>query len=272
MPLNPDSWKQHTLNLEPGRSLRTNHECGEGNVLLVKNEGNKFSAFCFRCNEPGTIKGPEETIAQKLARVEALRSVDTVFQRQAELPEPRTTKVADWPPLARLWFYKAGLSSADIGRLGAYYHAPTRRVVLPVMREARCLFWQARALENGQFPKYMAPDTDKAYPKWGSADAVTLTEDILSAYKVGLVGEGWSMLGTSLPDALLSELMRRRCPVNVWLDNDLPPVHPVNRGQIAAEKVGKKLRAVGLTVRNIVSPRDPKLIQLAEIEDYIKWK
>lgn len=135
------------------------------------------------------------------------------------------------------------------------------------------MFWQARAIEPGQTPKYLAPDVNKSrvIPKWGKAGDVTLTEDILSAYKVGLVGEGWCMMGTSLSPHLLSELMRRRCRVNVWLDNDLPPVFPVNRGQIAAAKVGKTLRAMGLTVRNIVAPRDPKLMTRAEIEELTTW-
>lgn len=235
-------------------------------------EGNTYRAFCFRCNEPGTIKGPEESLAQKLARIEALRSADQQYQAGADLPLPRLSAVAEWPDLARLWFYKAGLSAEDIGKLGAYYHAPTRRVVLPVMQGGRCVFWQARALDKGHSPKYMAPDVDKArvLPRWGTAASVTLTEDILSAYKVGLVGEGWCLMGTSLSAHTLSELMRRRCRVNVWLDNDLPPVHPVNRGQIAAARVGKQLRAMGLTVRNIVAPRDPKLMSRADIKELIE--
>lgn len=272
MALNPDSWKRFTEDLEPGRSCRVDHDCGGGRTLSVTNEGSRFKAWCHRCNEGGQIKGPEESLTQKLARIAVLQSADIASRGSTDLPEPRVTTVADWPDLARLWFYRAGLSAADIGRLGAYYHPPTRRVVLPVMQQSVCRFWQARALERGQVPKYLAPDVEKAYPKWGESRDVTLTEDILSAYKVGLVGEGWCMLGTSLPDQLLGDLMRRRCRVNVWLDNDLPPLHPVNRGQIAAAKVGAKLRAMGLETRNIVSPRDPKLMTRAEIKELLSWK
>jgi len=106
---------------------------------------------------------------------------------------------------------------------------------------------------------------DKVYPRYGQADRITLTEDILSAYKVGKVAEGWCMLGTSLPHELMAAILRSGKAVNVWLDNDLPPVHQVNRGQMAAVKVLKQLRAAGVSVRNIVTDRDPKLIPLDEI-------
>lgn len=73
------------------------------------------------------------------------------------------------------------------------------------------------------------------------------------------------MLGTALPHELLARILRSDKPVNVWFDNDLPPLHLLNRGQIAAIKVVKQLRALGVEVRNIVTDKDPKLIHLDEI-------
>lgn len=121
------------------------------------------------------------------------------------------------------------------------------------------------------FPKYLGPDMGKsrAIPKWGSAPTIVLTEDILSAYKVGLDHEGWAMLGTSLSDHHLSELMKTGKPVDVWLDNDLPPKHLINRGQVAAKKVLARLRAVGIPARNIVSTKDPKLMSRVEIKELL---
>lgn len=268
--LSPASWSAHAAGLEPGRSKRVNHDCGDGRTLLVTRQGNDYKAYCFRCNEPGFIRGPEETMAEKLARLSEVRAAEAHMGR-AELPTPMVREVADWPNDAALWFYRAGLSKHDIGRLGAYYHAPSGRVVLPLLKDGDVVFWQARSLKADQLPKYMAPDVDKTrvLPKYGSAGRITLTEDILSAYKVGSVGEGWCLMGTSLSPFVLAQLMHRRCPVNVWLDNDLPPKHRVNRGQIAALKVVKQLRAMGLEVRNIVAPRDPKLMSRAEIEELI---
>lgn len=43
----------------------------------------------------------------------------------------------------------------------------------------------------------------------------------------------------------------------------------MNRGQIAAQKVLKTLRSVGIECRNIIAPRDPKLMTYEEIKELI---
>jgi len=100
-------------------------------------------------------------------------------------------------------------------------------------------------------------------PRYGTAEDVTLTEDLLSAYKVGRVGEGWCLLGTRAGPGLLAALMARRpTRVNVWLDPD-------RAGERSAAKLNASLRGFGFTVRNIHSARDPKRHTLAEIKEYL---
>lgn len=201
----------------------------------------------------------------RIARLAKAKEADASISG-ADLPEPRVTVVKDWPLKAQLWFFKAGLGTHDIGKIGAYYHEASGRVVLPVPG-----FWQARALNPGQVPKYMAPNVDKSkvLTKYGSSERITLVEDILSAYKVGQVGEGWSMLGTNLSPHTLLMLLKSGKAVNVWLDNDLQPVHTLNRGQIAATKVMKTLRSMGIPCRNIIAPRDPKLMTYEDIRNLL---
>ena len=62
----------------------------------------------------------------------AAQAADNKVSVSVELPAPAVRVWADWPAASRLWLLKAGLSSADLPRLGAYYHPPTDRVVLPV--------------------------------------------------------------------------------------------------------------------------------------------
>lgn len=261
------SWRHHADSLEDGRSRRVNHDCGEGRTLRVSREGGKLRAWCHRCNDGG-FDQLVEALSVRIARLSERQEADAKLQAGGE-PEPKVYEVAKWPEKGRLWFYKAGLGSHDIGRLGAYYHPPSNRVVLPVLDG----FWQARALEPGQIPKYMAPDMSKAtiMPRYGAGDSITLTEDILSAYKVGQVSEAWCMMGTNLSPYMLHKLLADGRPVNVWLDNDLPPQHPVNRGQIAAKKVLKTLRAVGIKANNILAPRDPKMMTYSQIKELV-WK
>lgn len=117
----------------------------------------------------------------------------------------------------------------------------------------------------------MAPSVDKAevLPRWGSAPSPTLCEDILSAYKVGLVGEGWALMGTKLPAKVIRLLIEHGGTVNVWMDNDLPPRFPINRGQIAARKIINQLNAYGIKSRNIVSDKDPKLLFREQIKELL---
>lgn len=262
--LNPTSWVHHGEGLLDGRSIRVNHDCGEGRTLKVSQEGAKLWSWCHRCNDGGSVIRVEP-LSVRIARLAETREAEARMST-LDMPEPRVYAVSEWPTLAQLWFFKAGLGTHDIGRLGAYYHPPSKRVVLPVPG-----FWQARALNPGQFPKYMAPDVDKTLvlPQYGSSDRVTLTEDILSAYKVGQVCEGWCLMGTNLQANTLHKLLLAGKPVNVWLDNDIGPKHPVNRGQIAAVKVLKALRACGVECRNIIAPRDPKLMTYEEIKELI---
>jgi hypothetical protein len=174
---------------------------------------------------------------------------------------PQVLEVAEWPKAHRLWLYRAGFGGPEIRRLGAYYHPPTDRVVLPVYRGTQVVFWQARAADGRQ-PKYMAPSVDRSnvLPAYGQAERPTLTEDILSAFKVGMVGEGWCMMGTRVNAYAMDLLLKRGTGCNVWLDGDAA-------GQRGAAKVIKQLRAYNVPFTNIVGDRDPKLHTLAQIRE-----
>jgi DNA primase len=124
-------------------------------------------------------------------------------------------------------------------------------------------FWQARAVDGRQ-PKYLAPPSGKALiiPRWGSAADVTLTEDLLSAYKVGRVAEAWCLLGTSMSKHILNALLKRGCRVNVWLDPDAA-------GLRAATKVLAQLRGAGIEARHVLSKKDPKLMHYEQIKELL---
>lgn len=251
------------LSLEDGKSRRINHECGDGRTLRVSREGPTLRAFCHRCNDYG-IHTVEENLSDRIARLNRSAVADADLSSSAGMPEG-TANVSEWPTAARLWLAKAGLHAGDIGRLGAIYSPASGRVVLPCGRG----FWQARAIAPSHAPKYIAPNVPKHYPSYGASSRITLTEDILSAYKVGQVGEGWPMLGTALPNELLSKILASGKEVNVWLDNDLPPTHAVNRGQIAARKVMRALLGAGVACRNIVTDKDPKLMHYEQIKTLV---
>lgn len=267
MSLSPESWLPKAKALALGERQRVDHDCGPGRTLTIRHDEQGLHAFCFRCNDNGWSPPAPVPLAVRLERLKKQAVADAKVQGQVALPEPRVYSYGQWPAQCRLWLLKAGLSSADVGVLRAYYHPPSDRVVLPVLgRAGGVLFWQARAVDGRQ-PKYLAPDVGKGcvVPQFGNAAEVTLTEDLLSAYKVGTVAEGWSLLGTSMSKTALSLLVSRGCKVNVWLDPDAA-------GQRAAKKVLAAIRATGLEARNIVSLKDPKLIHRQEIKELLTWQ
>ena len=264
--LSEASWLPIAQKLALGEKLRTDHDCGPGNTLTLRHDEKGLSAWCFRCNDKGWHPPAPVPLAVRLERLKVQANADAAIQRSVALPTPQVREWVEWPLKYRLWLLKAGLSRADLPVLGAYYHPPSDRAVVPVLaRSGGLLFWQARA-EGGRQPKYLAPDVpkDRVLAQYGSANEVTLTEDLLSAYKVGSVGEGWSLLGTSISKTVLSALVERNCRVNVWLDPDPP-------GQKAAKKVLASLRAVGLEARNVISSKDPKLIHRQQIKELLSW-
>jgi hypothetical protein len=267
MALSPASWVHHTTNLRMGGGVRVDHDCGAGRTLTVRRDERGLHAFCFRCNDNGWQPPEPEPLGVRLARLAAANTEDTLACTSVGLPAPMVRSWDDWPAPARLWLLKAGLSRADLPRLGAYYHPPTNRVVLPVLVGGRVVFWQARSLDKHHLPKYLAPDVSKSsvIPQYGSADVVTLTEDILSAYKVGKVGEGWCMMGTSPSKKLLGMLAARGCKVNVWLDPDAA-------GRKAVAKILPMLRAFNIEARDIVSDCDPKLVHLSDMKELLCLK
>lgn len=204
---------------------------------------------------------PIESLADKVARLQRLSAGDDSVRglEQGSLPVPQVRSIPEWPDGAAVWLYKAGLSREDIGRLGIYYHPPSDRVVLPVGT-----YFQARAYQKGRMPKYMGPGVrpPDLIAKWGSDTVPTLTEDILSAMKVGSVSEGWAVLGTHVSDAMVAALLKRGTAVRTWLDPDAA-------GRRGAAKIIKQLRAYGLEVRDIVSERDPKLHSRSEIKEIL---
>lgn len=257
MALDNEGWLPEAKRLRVGTKRRVPHDCGDGTVMIVSHEPDKYTAWCFRCSEGGFVR-KEPTLADmvELRR----RAQEDAALRTATLPLPMTANPREWPREARLWLYRAGIHDTIIKRLGIYYHKPSQRVVLPVVEDGKVTYWQARAVMPGQKPKYLNPevDRDSVLPRFGGGPVIVLTEDYLSAAKVGRVVEGWSLLGTSLKDPVLARAVRDGRPVLVWLDPD-------EAGRSAAARITRELRAVGVQTENVVSAKDPKLLCLQEI-------
>lgn len=269
MALERKTWIDLTAQVPDKGKRRFDHVCGPGRTLIITNDLGKYRAWCFRCVD-GDSYERQRSLEELSASLRRREQADALCSRVPSPPTPATHNVDEWPREAQLWFFKAGLSRADIGALGAYYHAPSGRVVLPVTgANGSGSWWQARAIEKGQIPKYLGPedsDRSRVCPRYGTGSRLVLTEDILSAYKIGKAQAsvaGWCMMGVALQPWVLAQILKGTYDeVLVWLDPDPP-------GQRAARRVLRELRLFGVSCRNIVSKRDPKNHSISEIKEYV---
>jgi DNA primase len=260
-------WLAAAQALPEGGRGRINHTCGEGRTLLIKHERDRWSSYCFRCDEPGIEQKPTESWQERLERLTREQGMDAALRRSVALPGPPEFDVQQWPAAARVWLYKAGIGRPEIEELGAYWHRPTGRLVLPIFEGEQLIYWQARDVSwtrASKRAKYVNPDVDKQrlVAKYGRGNPLVLTEDVLSAFRVGQVTEAWSLLGTSLSDPVAASIKTSR-PVRVWLDPD-------PAGRKAARTITQQLRSQGLDAQRIEARADPKLLSRREIEHHLR--
>lgn len=247
-----------------GGKDKVEHDCGPGRPLVIWHRDDGWSAYCHRCHDKLFKPKPLPTLQERLDAKQREAAAVAAVERDTRPPQPAVFDVQEWPSEARLWLYKAGLTVAEIQALGCYYHPPTKRVVLPVVERGAVTFWQARCI-FGNGPKYlsMPGGRERCLPLYGEGHAVTLTEDILSAYKISTAGHrALSLMGTSLLPVAFDWIIKHKPVVNIWLDPD-------GAGQRAASQIRDQLALVGISSRRIMSPRDPKLHSKPGIRDLL---
>ena len=193
-------------------------------------------------------------------------------QRDKELAEQQSATVRlprdfslDIPEEGRLWLYKASITPHMARQAGIGYSEYFKRVVIPVYQGSELVYFQARALYKDQQPKYINPKVDRSaigywvIPEGGSYETLVLTEDILSAMRVGAFVPALSPLGTSLSVSLANRIAEYK-QVITWLDPD-------PAGEDGAHNMRKMLKLIGVQTRDIVSKADPKNLSDGEI----KW-
>lgn len=261
--LDPQSWLPQAQELTLGQRRRVDHDCGTGRTMVVAATPEGWNAYCWRCSDKGFKPAPTPSLAERIARLKEKEAVDDDARRTLAPPLPADFNPSDWPLYARVWLYRAGLSNDSINAAGLYYNGRLDRVVLPVFQMGKLVYWQARGFDKGR-AKYINPSVDKSKlaARFGSGDTLVLTEDFLSAVRVGEVTEAWSILGTALSDALAADIAAAKKPVAIWLDPD-------GAGRKARGKILRTLSLLGVDARIIRTDTDPKLYSLEEITNHV---
>lgn len=259
------SWLPKAQELVPdiGQRSITEHDCGPGKKLIVENKAEGFSAWCYRCSDKGWFSHPQPSLQERIARLRKVHEAEQNAEATAAPPLPGVEDPSLWPLHARVWLYKAGFHNDSIrNTLGAYYHERLDRVVLPVISGGVCVYWQARGFDPER-PKYLNPPIDKPLAYYGEGDSLVLTEDILSAARVGQVTQGCAILGTSLDDRAARAISNSCRRALLWFDDD-------HAGRKARASVRRTLGQLGVETTIIRSSLDPKYYSTKQIEEFIQ--
>lgn len=212
-------WLEAAQQLPLGYKKRIRHDCSEDKSLIVSHNENGYSAYCFRCGNVGF----EGHGYRNLAELERVRDLNLIAQEEVSRDLPKDM-VLQIPPEHSGWLARAGIGPARALHHGIGWSDRLQRIVMPLYDRGVLQYWQARAVVRGQSPKYINPSVSKSdllYSVLPSTDKsiVVVTEDILSAIRVGRHVPACSILGTKTSEAQAVALAEYD-KVVYWLDPD----------------------------------------------------
>ena len=248
--------------LSVGQRTRREHSCGDGRTLIVSRDGKGISAYCFRCHAKGWVPD-ERSLAERIQALSQAQEQDQVAAASIELPGPGKMDTQDWPDEPLLWLFKAGFSRDEIKGLGWYWNPRMQRVILPVRdHTGKVIYWQGRGFDSSRSKAINPPvNREGLVAQYGMGTAwVALTEDILSAAKVGGVegAAAWALLGTVLSYSTALSLAALGRPVLLMLDDD-------PAGRRGAAEASKTLSLLGVRHKQVYFGRDAKLVPRSTI-------
>jgi hypothetical protein len=244
--------------MSTGQSRKIPHDgCSESNALSISMEVDGFVCYCFKCGGKGFLAHEDSTFRDRKRREKERAAYLLAKESQSfDLPSDATYNL-DTAAIA--WLGRGGWGNDLIQRYRPQWSESL----------GRCLFsiepvgYIARAVFKDQFPKYLAkgPCGGGLYWKSGFINKrVCLTEDILSAGRVGEVYPAMAMLGT---DSFNWDIIMKCTEVVIWSDGDAG-------GDKARMKIHKVLDWVDTRVIDVRTPKDPKAYTKKQIIQHMK--
>lgn len=235
--------------------------CGADASQIVSHNDRGYSRYCFRCKENAfEAHGLRSISLLDHARMSRI----ITDMHDLKLPDDFTHDV---PTKAALWYYRFGISAEVARSYGIGYTPGLHRVVIPVYEDGALVTMQMRAVDKFTQPKYLNPSgkhMQRCLFESGVSNGVTvITEDILSAIKVGRVHHATSILGTNMSDVRALKIAQKNHVALIWLDGDKAGIE----GAIHARN---QLLMQNVEVHMIRTPKDPKTYSLDEIRRIIQ--
>lgn len=241
--------------------------CSQSASMIVSHTLQGYRAHCFRDSAHSGFV-PKGLLSTK--------EVQSILSATSELRHSKAPSLSGCSSIdkthtkALKWLLSAGISFRLISSYGLMWHAATCRVVLPIHDHADELIATVSRDVSGLkgVPKYLERTKDnrtdvvfKADPSLALRDSlysangrtVCITEDILSAIRVGRLAHACALLGTTCSAGQALALIKDGyTSVYLWLDGD-------KAGRVGSLRIKRTLSLAGLDVQVIRTPKDPKL-------------
>ena len=271
MKLNQQEILQHNpelLRLRDGEQTNINHiNCPAGRDskkrLYVRKKDGSLLFFCHHCQSGAAKHGKKRYIRDR-----------PMVQTAWDLKLPADMKPGSTMHVSgTAWLYRYSITLAERELYNIGWSETVGRVILPVYDQAGTLtaYQARRVLPHDHMPKYLTSKNKGCrFPlflgtKQTKTDTVVLTEDILSAIKVGRQCQAAALLGVNLTrdnrNALLAEGFTKFV---VWLDDDNPAVRKAQRDIVRSiEPFATVVKVTGHTC-------DPKDMQDEQIKSILQ--
>lgn len=250
--------------------------CGNSPSMIIEKSRTGLRAFCFRSADHGGFI----PIQLSLADLEQYRREIRELTSKPYVMPSLTGVAASSGSMS--WLLKAGIGERLWTIYGIGYAEKLDRCVIPVTWKGSTTGFIARSLDPRQQPKYLTRFKDDKLKYFYSRDLggparhkakletgldLVLTEDALSAIRVGEQVQSAGLLGTTLGGReaqLWSDLALCDNPtIGLWLDPDAA-------GKRKRTEIRRQLILMGADVRIINSDRDPKYYNDDQILEFLK--
>lgn len=244
-------------------TARVNHNengcIGDSDSCVIRNEGGRISAKCYRCGGWQVIDSPS------FAKVGVMPSARKV----AALPSDCVPAWHMMPSIKRDWLYSAHIDEARCSSIGMQWSERTKRLYIPA-RNPYQQWWVGRSWEPNE-PRYktIATFKDSCFGisfvnRDRLSDRIWIVEDLLSMYRVVEAGNDcMALCTTTISDkaiAMLAKLGYNKATLS--LDNDNQQVIMAN------SKIAQRLGWMKEVYRSDLST-DPKYYDPDELKERV---
>ena len=251
--------------LQVGQRMRVQC-CSSDRSLSLHRAPEMLQWHCFRCGEGGSI--PVHRTFKELLQMQ--QEVNVWRAKSVQLPEDSNQ---DLPGHALVWLGKAGVGER-LWRDFVWYSPRLNRVCLKLLWDSNLDAVCTRDTSVPRpSPKYIVQYRyGFTSPIWMHSKQclprqvdLVIVEDALSAVRVSDATALACMciLGTHAGDAIVQRLLQvQPSSVVLWLDGD-------KAGSTGSYKLKRLLGLLGVPVREVRTPKDPKLYSNEEIRRYL---